>query len=421
VANARFSGIFRDASVSGVTPLAAPPARTTPLDIVLRIRDALFGREIFRALAMPGRVPSIDLFRGVAITTVVLYHGGVLPYGYLGVDVFFVVSGLLIGRILVAKWDSEEPFRFPEFFLARGFKIWPSYYAMLFIGSLFAFFAYRTGRPNLVIAPENLARYVFFFQNYRGTPHPSFDHVWSLCVEEHFYILLPLSMIVLRRFFGRSEKALFGLVFGAILLGIAAKMLGHRLGKETYAATHNRIDALAWGVLLATLVRFRGAAIARLPRLPLFGAGVLLFAAVVGFDAFAAHRGLAISHYFHGVVLFSVGPAAVFLALLGAYHLDPSRAPAPFQALFAPLRFVAYYSYNWYLWHPVIGPALHDHLGWGLRGALLYVGITFAVGVLFTVHVEEPALALRERLLPKATSKTSKASVAASGSPTATP
>ena len=60
--------------------------------------EAIFGKEIGRALAMPGRVPAIDLFRGLAITTVVLYHGGLLPYGYLGVDVFFVVSGLLIGQ-----------------------------------------------------------------------------------------------------------------------------------------------------------------------------------------------------------------------------------------------------------------------------------------------------------------------------------
>lgn len=373
---------------------------TSPLDPV---RDAIFGREVRKSLSQEGRVPAVDVFRGLAILTVVLYHGEILPYGYLGVDVFFVVSGLLIGRILVAKWDTPEPFRFPSFFAARAFKIWPSYYTMLFVGTGAAYLLYRVERPEMLITIEHWPRYLFFFQNYRGTPHPAFDHVWSLCVEEHFYVLLPVSMLVLRRITGQKIKPLFFLVGGAIALGMLGKLAGFRFGKETYSATHNRIDALAWGVLLAVLVRFKPELVKKAPRLPLVLAGVVIFFGALAFDVLAEKRGMPIGDFFHKVILFTLVPFSVFLAILGAYHTDPTKGPL--RGLFWPVRFVAYYSYNWYLWHPVVGPYITKHLGSGVVGSIVYVTLTFALGVLFTVRVEEPALVLRNRVLGKAKPK----------------
>lgn len=384
---------------------------------IQRVRDAVFGREVGRALAQTGRVPSVDVFRGIAILTVVLYHAEVLPYGYLGVDVFFVVSGLLIGRILVAKWDAPTPFEAKPFFIARAFKIWPSYYTMLGVGTLVAWLLYRHDHPEYLVTAAHWPRYLFFFQNYRGSPHATFDHVWSLCVEEHFYVLLPVSMLVARKLFGAKERVLFALVAIAIALGIAGKVVGYRIGFETYAATHNRIDALAWGVLLAMLVRFRGAWVERLPRVPLLVAGIAVFAAVVGYDAVyelsitPPGQPLADVGFYHRVVLFALVPFAVFLALLGSYHLDPSAGPL--RGVTAPLRFVAYYSYNWYLWHPVVGPYLTTRFGKGLLGTAVYLAVTFALGVLFTVRVEEPALVLRNRVLGK-----KKAAPAAEDAPT---
>ena len=141
-----------------------------------------------------GRISSVDIFRSIAIISVVVYHfNKTLPFGYTGVDLFFVISGLLVGGLLTKQFQQGEKVNFFKFVLQRGFKIWPSYYTFLLVGTLLAIGLYGKSNPEQIIQVWDFKRYVFFYQNYTGQPfHWSFDHVWSLCVEEHFYIMLPL-------------------------------------------------------------------------------------------------------------------------------------------------------------------------------------------------------------------------------------
>jgi len=231
---------------------------------------------------------------------------------------------------------------------------------------------------------------LLFYQNYTGGPfHWSFDHVWSLCVEEHFYVLLPLLFLVIQRL-KRRKGSLFVTVSLMILAGIVCKVLVqvYTHSKDTYSATHTRIDGLAWGVLLNLLVRFYEVEYRKLKRLHLlFSAGLGLF---VGALVVEAHTSSAI---YHNVIFRSIVPLCFFLMLSGLYFYDFSK--------WRLLRVVAYYSYNWYLWHPVFVLMVSQRVGKTLFGLLVYLMITFVAAVVFTVLVEEACLAKRDLVLKR--------------------
>ena len=138
-----------------------------------------------KVLSSSNRISSLDIWRGIAIISVVLYHfNEALPYGSLGVDLFFVISGLLVGGLLTKPFLNGEKIEFFKFFLRRGFKIWPSYYTFLIVGTIIAILTYKSHNQNQIIPFTDFKRYFLFYQNYTGAPfHWSFDHVWSLCVE----------------------------------------------------------------------------------------------------------------------------------------------------------------------------------------------------------------------------------------------
>ncbi|MDB5273311.1 MAG: hypothetical protein JWO58_1678 [Chitinophagaceae bacterium] len=350
--------------------------------------------RVVETLHNPDRISSVDIFRGIAIVAVVLFHyNELLPLGSSGVDLFFVISGLLVGGLLTKEFTQNKNISFFRFFLQRGFKIWPSYYAFFLFGSILVYLLYHDNHPDQVIPFYDLKRYLLFYQNYTGAPyHWSFDHVWSLCVEEHFYILLPLLFLTVQWFFkgNHQVKALFIFVILTILAGIAFKFCSYYLtnGKDTYAGTHNRIDALAWGVLLNLLLTYAGEKIKNKKFSAIaFVSGSLIFIAAVYF-AIRFDRTLYFHIYFHSIL-----PFAFFLMLMGAYHVDFSR--------WKVLRFIAYYSYNWYLWHPVFAIFFTEHFGNTFTGVLLYLVVSFLMAMLATVCIEEYFLGKRKTVLSK--------------------
>jgi len=350
--------------------------------------------KAFQVINNSSRISSVDFFRGLAIISVVLYHfNNTLPYGYLGVDLFFVVSGLLVGGLLTKKFENGEKIHFSKFFIQRGFKIWPSYYVFIIIGSLLAMVFYSKTQPDQIIPFSDLPRYLFFYQNYTGLPfHWSFDHVWSLCVEEHFYIILPLIFIIVQFFFPNKNKRLALLIFIGLFLfsGIVFKHFSYffTTSKDTYSGTHNRIDALSWGVLLNLIIKYYGAKI-RLSKLTPF-----LFVTGLSLLVFAIYSHIEFSNviyekiYFHTLIPFSF-----FLVLLSLYYVD-------FSKLFF-FRLIAYYSYNWYLWHPVFVLYITKNLGNSWAGLIVYLVVSFLTSVFFTITVEEIFIGKREAVLDK--------------------
>jgi peptidoglycan/LPS O-acetylase OafA/YrhL len=351
--------------------------------------------DLYKVLKDDERISSLDIFRALAITTVVLYHfHHFLPYGLLGVDLFFVISGLLVGGILTKEFQRKDRINVPKFLLQRGFKIWPSYYFFLIFGSFLAFVFYRYSHADHIIPLRDLSKYIFFYQNYSPLPvHWSFDHVWSLCVEEHFYILLPTCFIIIQLLTKPENrmKVLIGFVFFTIAFGIFAKYYSYffTVRKETYVGTHNRIDALAWGVLLNIVIVKYGDFLKNVKNLPLISIlGVSVFAGLI-----LIARHIPNNEVFVNIVMRSIIPLCFFLTILGVYYQNFSK--------FYFLRTLGYYSYNWYLWHPIFVMVISEHVSFGKIGMMIYVITSLSMAILATTFIEEPFLKMRKKVIPK--------------------
>ncbi len=113
---------------------------------------------------------------------------------YIGVDLFFVISGLLIGGLLTEEFLREGKINYFKFILRRGFKIWPSYYFFLLVGNGIAVFLYRNTHPDQIIPLSDIKRYLLFYQNYTGSPFSLQlrSRLVSLCGRTFLYHTTPL-------------------------------------------------------------------------------------------------------------------------------------------------------------------------------------------------------------------------------------
>jgi len=264
-------------------------------------------------------------------------------------------------------------FRGKELWISRAFKIWPSYYFFLFIGNLVVLYVYRDSAIDHSIRGDQWWKFLFFYQNYRGTNHHIFDQVWSLCIEEHFYILLPLGFFLWTRYFRRYPIILFLVL--AILGGNLLRVASWLINFETHSATHNRIDALTWGVLLCALERTPYFKSINRPVVFFLGLMAALFAAVVHarFDFI----------FFEKVVFHGIMPIFIFLILAGSIGFHWKRLHF--------LRIISYYSFNWYLWHQIFYYRKGEPYG-----VVLYFIVGFSLAFIATHLVEESGLKLRE-------------------------
>ncbi len=206
-----------------------------------------------------GHLPALDGVRGMAALMVMFYHaagfGFALQWQLLnaGVDLFFVLSGFLITRILLSAKGQKR--YFINFYGRRTLRVFPLYY-----GFLVVFFLVRpwvVGNPIPSVDVQGwfwvyLQNIPFTFTSFRSEP----GHFWSLAVEEHFYLFWPFLVSWLSP--RRMLHALLIMVVGAALLRVPMKLQGW----EPYYFTLTRVDALSMGAVLAWLERYRPRGIA---------------------------------------------------------------------------------------------------------------------------------------------------------------
>ncbi|MFM7176201.1 MAG: acyltransferase family protein [Bacteroidota bacterium] len=343
--------------------------------------------KVFDVIRSGKRNPAVDVARALAILSVALAHfNKLLPYGELGVDLFFVISGLLIGGILVNQYESEKKISFPRFFAQRAFKILPSFYFFMLFGNALVWLMYNESAPEYLVPWSDLKRYMLFYFNYTGDGSPIFFHIWSLCVEEHFYLILPFVFITAQ--YLSSRRLLLAGILGMIAMGLIGKYLSYSFlaSQETYAGTHNRIDALGYGVLISYLFKNHAEVFFRKwLKGVVFILGLILLGAAIFMDVTLQ------SAFYTKVVFNSLTHLSFFLLVASAYTTE-------LKFVF-PLRFMAYFSYNWYLWHYMFVKIVTDEFGNGLLGVSIFLILTFAVSVIFTILIEETFLKIRDRVM----------------------
>ena len=213
------------------------------------------------------RQPGLDLLRALAIIVVVIYHAGIMGFplpgrvhrfGWIGVDLFFVLSGYLIGGQLLAPLARDQRINLRRFFARRALRILPAYLVVLAI-----YFLLPSWREYPEMSP--LWKFLVSVQNIGLHGGTAFSHAWSLAVEDQFYLLLPLILL----FVNRWRRAALIIPCVIVLGGIALRaVLAWQNPAETgvsfrgfqtwiYYPTWTRLDPLVFGVALAAIEKFR--------------------------------------------------------------------------------------------------------------------------------------------------------------------
>ena len=358
------------------------------------------------------RAPGLDLLRAAAVIAVMLYHlsshgidvRGPGQHGWMGVDLFFVLSGYLIGWPLLRDLAAGRMPDWAGFVVGRAWRILPAYLAVLALYLALPAWREAEAMPpvwqfltfTMNVLPEHLAQ-------------RAYSHAWSLCVEEHFYLLFPLVAWLLARS-GRLPGVLAtaagaALLFGTGMLlrdwqwrhaiaphlapgGDAARAVAGYVG-TIYSPTWTRLDGLLAGVLLASLRAFRPAWWTRLLShgWMLLGAGLALLVAAARVDPLG-HGG--------AVFLFPLVALGCACMMLGA--LSP-RTPLAHWSL-PGMRTIALLAFSLYLTHRQVYAWLDDAAGEltshaPLAAFVLYNGVSLAVAALLYVAVERPGLRMR--------------------------
>jgi peptidoglycan/LPS O-acetylase OafA/YrhL len=337
----------------------------------------------------------LDFVRGIAILMVLDFHAkpfGILSYpfrllgipsfGWAGVDVFFVLSGFLVGGLLTKEWKVRGRINSKQFLIRRGFKIWPQYY-------LFLFLMIASGHRTVHMLWANLLN----VQNYYYAN--SVAHTWSLAVEEHAYLLIVFLFYLAYRWEVRTRYVflLFATLAASVVL---LRLLLSREGFDTFPYTHTRIDGIFYGVLLSILYHYKPETFRRVQGLNWLWFTVLAAALVffrIGFHTWWA-----------GSV--EVDVANLFgIALLMLLYRNPGGRKH--GALYRFVAWIGLYSYGIYLWHISFTAPLSG-IGNRLPNWLASLWIAMApgaagviAGIFTTKFVELPMLKLRDRWFPR--------------------
>jgi peptidoglycan/LPS O-acetylase OafA/YrhL len=347
-------------------------------------------------------VPALDVLRAFAVTIVVLSHiWEVAPYfhfreifsnsGFLGVDLFFVLSGFLITALLLQEQHDTGRIRLGRFYLRRAFRLLPALFAMLAVYLVYAHFADWPPFGSRTFVLESVRATLLYIMNWQVLWNPfavgDLVALWSLAIEEQFYFVWPLVVIA---FVGisRGARRVVPTLAGAVVAVTLWRVIVYQLWgwDAAYLRTDTRVDGLLIGALLASLF-VRGLTPARLPRWTpwaVIAVWVPLMLTVKADAAFA---------YNGGITLWVLASAVMILYVVSD--------PRPLRSWVARgAEKVGKGSYAIYLWQvPVIRAVgrLDDKDAAGRRILLSLLGI----GVCATLSwflVERPAQRFRRRI-----------------------
>ncbi len=368
------------------------------------------------------RLPGLDTLRAVAILAVMLFHTNYLQplllqplgeFGWMGVDLFFVLSGYLIGSQLLKPFTRGQRPSLTAFYRRRAFRILPAYWVVLAL-----YYAWPQWREAPEIAPA--WQFLTFTLNLvidYGRYH-AFSHAWSLCVEEHFYLILPILALWMMRPNAVKTRAFqtTAILLALVAAGIALRAFilvhilrpigldGERFGptyiETLYYPTWVRLDPLLAGVTLALLKLFRPAQWNRIAAhghaLLLSGLALVGLACYLMHDRFEGLTGVGALGNIIGYPVLALGLAALVASAL-SLNGWLARIRIPGAQLIATLAFSLYLTHKEIvrLTRHVL-PALTAINTW--RALPIYAVACAAAAAILYFAVERPFMQLRDHL-----------------------
>ena len=354
------------------------------------------------------RQPGLDLLRALAILVVVVYHAALfgfkLPgridrFGWIGVDLFFVLSGYLIGGQLLAPLARDQPIKLGRFFTRRAFRIMPAYFVVLAI-----YFLLPSWREYPEMS-QPLWKFLFSVQNIALHGGTAFSHAWSLAVEDQFYLALPFLLLFL---VGRPRAAIIVpclIVLGGLLLRTFLAWKNTSMGGGVsfrgfqawiYYPTWTRLDPLLFGVTLAAIEKFR-------PNWwrHIVNCAPWLWLPALGLIAYALYLGetenLTVAACVWQFPLIATGMAALLVCAVSP-RLPLCRVAIPGAAFIASIAYSAYLIQKLVI--NGVGEFCTNHnIDLASAPALLGVELcVYIVAAILFLTVERPFLQLRHRI-----------------------
>ena len=366
---------------------------------------------------------TLDMIRGVAICMVVLAHI-IMPAppiitnfldtafqflriftrviktgGWTGVDLFFVLSGFLVSGLLFKEYAKNNTLNIPRFLIRRGFKIYPAFF--FFLTVTFVFDVLFAAAYKQLLSP--LSGYItdaFFIHNYLGG---RWSHTWSLDVEEHFYLLLPLFFIYWIRYNKLNYRNLLNTYLCLAAIGLIGRLAAHVFHPEynfhiQISQTHFRLDSLFVGVLISYVQHFEPIRLNVIKENRKWILPLSLFIISLNF-VFRLQNYPWIS-----IITLLFNPIAFGMIminlLLANYKINTNNF----------IVYIGRYSYGIYLWHVFVNqytPVILSKSGlntdvrsnWFLY-LLIYLIGGVVLGIVFTHLIETPFLKMRDKLYP---------------------
>jgi peptidoglycan/LPS O-acetylase OafA/YrhL len=356
------------------------------------------------------RQPGLDLLRAFAIILVVIFHAGQMGFpmpnrvprwGWIGVDLFFVLSGYLIGGQLLAPLARGQGINLKRFFARRALRILPAYFVIL---AIYIFLPLWREYPDM----EPWWKFILSLQNIGHHGGTAFSHAWSLAVEDQFYLALPFILLFVNWCPRAAIVFPCAILVGGILLRLflayqnPAENVGVSLrGYESwiYYPTWTRLDPLVLGVVLAAIEKFRPQWWNRLTNFAIWlwlpGLALIVYALWLGEGAY-----LMITAAVSQFPLLAFGFAALLICAVSPRSIL-SCIKIPGAAFIASIAYSAYLVHKLVI-HAVAQFCVGDHIAPTSATALIGVEIcVYAVATILFLLVERPFLKLRHKIAPR--------------------
>ncbi len=340
------------------------------------------------------KIPSLDGVRALSIIIVFIDHAD-LPQiirGSTGVTIFFFLSGYLITTLMLGEQDATGRISVSGFYIRRALRIFPAMYlalaAAIVIGISGVVSSTLTTGGSIASA-FHLTNYWIIFEGREGIP-PGMNALWSLAVEEHYYVLFPLFFILILRKLSRGQQIGLLVSFCTIEL-IWRSVLHYMLGASfdrLYLATDTRLDSILFGALMA--VAFNPVRGRRLFKGKI-GSGPLV---LIGLSLFAVARVIPTS----SMMVF--GPTAEGIGLIFIFTALISQPSTWYGRILnsRPIAYLGLISYAFYLDHRLILILVDHYAGLGVwPDALLSFVLATGAAMLIFHYVERPVQGLRAR------------------------